>query len=157
MSQHPHRTLWRRDFDVVPAAERRLARFALQALDSSPSTRRAMNDESGVGVMWQLILPLLEPDAVARALPPPNHPAPPDGDTDESGWCAWHLGCQLAGELTHDILECEEPTLDSRQKYWIRGFLKTLPRWVMTRLAKADGRAPISSTVALLGEVLGLD
>ncbi|SDX60445.1 hypothetical protein SAMN05421783_14118 [Thiocapsa roseopersicina] len=59
MSQHPHRTLWRRDFGVVPAAERRLARFALQWLDSFPAARVALSADDTLVSIWRLTLPLL--------------------------------------------------------------------------------------------------
>ncbi|WP_300971048.1 hypothetical protein [Thiocapsa sp.] len=84
MSQHPHRTLWRRDFDVVPAAERRLARFALQWLDSFPAARVALRDDDTLESMWRLTLPLLDPEAVAGWLPPVDEGSP-DEDADIRG------------------------------------------------------------------------
>ena len=154
MSQHPHRTLWRRDFDVVPAAERRLARFALQWLDSFPAARVALRDDDTLESMWRLTLPLLDPEAVAGWLPPDDEGSP-DEDADIRGGA--NLLNVLKKQRRREWPSDEDPPLDHRQQDRAKGFLKTLPRAVLTRLAKADGRTPVSTTIALLGEVLGLD
>jgi SpoVK/Ycf46/Vps4 family AAA+-type ATPase len=154
MSQHPHRTLWRRDFGAVPAAERRLARLALQWLDSVPAARGALSADNTLGSMWRLTLPLLDPDAVAGWLPPIE-----DGSPDEDSGIRYDsdLERQLANHINGDWPDDAHQALDRSQRDRVHGFFKTLPRAVLTRLAKADGRTPVSSTIALVGEVLGLD
>ncbi|RKT43971.1 AAA family ATPase [Thiocapsa rosea] len=155
MSQHPHRTLWCRDFGAVPAAERRLARLALQWLDSFPAARAALRADDTLEAMWRLTLPLLAPDAVAGWLPPPSDEQSPDDDADvryES-----EMVRQLSKHIEIDRRGDDDQALDHRHRHRVHVFFKTLPRAVLTRLAKADGRTPVSTTIAVLGEVLGLD
>ncbi|MEI6415201.1 MAG: AAA family ATPase, partial [Pseudomonadota bacterium] len=134
-----HRTLWWKNFTTVAAKARRPARYALQLLLNEPSLRERLSDPDFLGPLWQLILPLLNPQAVKVFLARPSNE---NESNDEN--CDW--GHEMSHPEQNDILR---PRLSH--------FFETLPRQVLDRLVKDDGEAPIDSTVALLCEGLGLD
>ena len=84
-----HRTLWRTDLSTVPAAERRVARYALQLVQGDERLRQSLKDHDVLAALWELTLPLLDPDAVAALLSlyaDAEHHWLPPGAVD---WDAW--------------------------------------------------------------------
>ena len=159
-----HRILWRKDFRTVPAVERRIARYALQRFQGDTRLHPHLHDRDFLGALWQLTLPLLNPPALATFLPRSADEEPAwlkgnDGD-EETARMERKLRRALNGEDSDDDEDDAEQQLVAQAgslRKRVRTFLKTIPRWVMQRLAEADGQAPTSTTPALLGEALGLD
>lgn len=159
-----HRILWRKDFRTVPAVERRIARYALQRFQGDARLHPHLHERDFLGALWQLTYPLLDPHALAACLPRSADEEPAwlkgnDGDA-ETARMERKLRRALNGEDSDDDEDDAEQQLvvqagSLRQR--VRTFLKTIPRWVMKRLAEADGQAPTSTTPTLLGEALGLD
>ncbi len=160
-----HRTLWRADFSPVAAAPRRAARYALQLARGDARLCHDLKDSDVLAALWELTLPLLEPDAVAALL---SRYADaelnwmPPGAVD---WEAWD-SVQGARRLDYEIArrasdgQDEVPSLPlgaAELRERLRIFFKTIPRRVLRRLAAADAAAPTAPTVALLGEALRLD
>ena len=160
-----HRTLWRTDFTTVPAAERRAARYALQLARDDARLRHELKDSDVLAALWELTLPLLDPDAVAALLSlyadAERHWMPP-GAVDWEAWDdvqgARRLDDEIARRANDGREEVPSPPLGAEElRERLRSFFRTLPRWVLRRLAQADAAAPTSATIALLGEVLALD
>ncbi|MBK5963045.1 AAA family ATPase [Thiocystis minor] len=156
-----HRTLWRQDFTTVPAAERRIARYALQRFQGNARLHPHLHERDFLGALWQLTYPLLDPHALAACLPRLEGEVPPwlkQNDTEaKTARLERKLRRALNGEDGEDGEEEEEPKLAepaSVLRKRVRVFFQTLPHWVMKRLAEADVNVPTS---ALLGEALGLD
>jgi len=63
-----HRTLWRTDFTLVPPVARRVARFALQLVSQDPQVRRDLGNKKVLSALWQLTLPLFNPQVTAAYL-----------------------------------------------------------------------------------------
>ncbi|WP_240905909.1 AAA family ATPase [Thiorhodococcus mannitoliphagus] len=134
------RTFWRTDVARVPATERRLALYALQLLDGAPEVKRRLSDRDFLGALWQLLHPVMHPQMVATFLGQPD-----DLDEDEE-------------VLLDDWDEESTQPIDDRQlRERLRSRFGAIPPVVLKRVAKADGGATLSSTVALLGEQLALD
>jgi transitional endoplasmic reticulum ATPase len=133
-----HRTLWRRDFNNVPAAERRLARYALQLLHGAPDLKPRFQDRDFIGALWQLLQSIIDPRAIATVLAPARDQDDDDvlDDWDESP---------------------AEPWRDNALRQRLQDCFQSVPPSVMARLAKADGDHVLSPTVALLGDSLALD
>ena len=143
------RSLWQSDFAAVPAATRRAACYGLQLIHGSRFTLHQIADEPSHGMrrlgrdlldaLWQLSRPLFDPEALALSLfaPPARGAA--------SGW--WD------DEDDPEELPLHDPAVRAR----LRRLFTSIPRSVLRRLAVADGAAPTSATVTLLGEGLGLD
>ncbi|AUB85125.1 AAA family ATPase [Candidatus Thiodictyon syntrophicum] len=143
-----HRTLWRRDFSAVPAEARRAARLALQWIRNDPQASRQLADRNFLGALWLLTQPLLDPRAVANSLVIKRG----EEDAPDS-----ELVSLLEGHPSAEWDDLDPLELDGEARQWLRDFFQTLPRWVLNRLAAADAAAPATPTVALLGEILGLD
>ncbi|MEI7837336.1 MAG: AAA family ATPase, partial [Planctomycetota bacterium] len=137
----PHHTLWRMDLGAVPAVDRRPARFALQLILGDSSLRSRLHDRDFLGSLWQLTLPLLNPQAVQTFLNISNE------DFEEED--------ELAEMV--DGSNAEELVANRGHRRLLIQFFETLPRSHLTRLIKADGEVPVASTVSLLGQSLGLD
>ncbi len=63
-----HRTLWRTDFTLVPPVARRVARFALQLVSQDPQVRRDLGNKKVLSALWQLTLPLFNPQVTVAYL-----------------------------------------------------------------------------------------
>ncbi|NEX23052.1 AAA family ATPase [Thiorhodococcus mannitoliphagus] len=155
-----HRTLWKQDFSTVPAVERRTARYALQLFQGEQHLHAQLRDQEYLNALWTLTRPLLDPRALAACLP--------SAVGEEPAWLRVEyedletaLQRALHEEDGHEQADDgDEPNPAERAeslRQQVRVFLKTLPGWVVKRLAEADGNAPTSTTAALLGEALGLD
>ncbi len=157
-----HRTLWRTDFTAVPPAERRVARFALQLVSQDPQVRRVLRKREVLSALWQLTLPLFNPAATAAYLATLR-----DQDQEwlssEKSWrndrdavIARRIkeASALAEGDAPGVPRPPTPPADPRQDLEI--FFTRPPGRVLRRLAQDDGEAPVSATVALLGETLRL-
>ena len=63
------RTPWRADFTQVPPAQRRLGRYALQLCRTAPNQPSHRKQREVLDNLWPLVLPLLDPAALARWCP----------------------------------------------------------------------------------------
>ncbi|WP_295393158.1 ATP-binding protein [uncultured Thiodictyon sp.] len=160
-----HGTLWRTDFTTVPAAARRAARYALQLVRGDARLRQDLKDSDVLAALWELTLPLLDPDAVVALLSlyadSECHWTPP-GAVDWEAWDnvqgARRLDYHIARSADDGRGEVPSPPLGAAElRERLRTFFRTLPRRVLRRLAQADAAAPTSATIALLGEALALD
>jgi len=127
---------WRRDLSPLSPTERRLARFALQLCQGSPEL---LDDRPGrdlAGALWPLLLPLLDPLALARWLAAER---PRSGEEDADPW-------------SDDPPE-ENPRLRQR----LIQALRHCPPGVLTHLVAADGDRPLNPVTRLLGDSLDLD
>ncbi len=132
-----HRTLWRKDLNDVPAAERRLARYALQLLHGAPDLKPRFLDHDFIGALWQLLQPVLDPPTIAAFLR-----ASRDQDDDEQ------------------VADWDEPAMpwrDGALRQRLQDCFQSVPPGVLKRLIKADGEQILSPTIDLLGDSLGLD
>ncbi|MBV5274740.1 MAG: hypothetical protein JZU52_14230 [Lamprocystis purpurea] len=159
-----HRTLWRTDFNTVPAAARRAARYALQLAQGDIRLCQDLKDADVLGALWELALPLLDHDAVAALLSPyadAEHNWLPSGAVDWEEWEDVQLTRLMDYEIARRANDDRElppsPLGADALRKRLRTFFRTLPRRVLRRLAVADGAAPTSPTMALLGEALGID
>ncbi|MBK5966773.1 AAA family ATPase [Thiocystis minor] len=137
-----HRLFWLTDVSAVPAAERRLARYAVQLLQGAPDLKPRFHDRDFLGALWQLLQPVLQARTVAAFV---TQPDPDPDEEDDDARAAW--------EATTATLPLADQALRER----LRACFQAIPRAVLTRLAKADDAAPLSPTVALLAEQLALD
>ncbi|MBK5963009.1 AAA family ATPase [Thiocystis minor] len=156
-----HRTLWKQDFSAVPTVERRTARYALQLFQGDARLRPHLGEQECLGALWQLTFPLLDPRALAAVLPLSVDEEPAWlQDTDHDAEIV-QLECKLRRALTGEDGDAEDvpsaATPPAALRLHVRAFYQTLPRWVVKRLADADGHAPTATTPALLGAALGLD
>ncbi|WP_295392747.1 ATP-binding protein [uncultured Thiodictyon sp.] len=159
-----HRTLWRTDFATVPAAARRAARYALQLVRGDARLRQDLKDNDVLGALWELTLPLLDPDAVVVLLSPyadsERHWLSP-GAVDWEEWDDVQGGQTLDYEIARRANDGRDlpprPLGAAELRERLRAFFRTLPRRVLKRLAQADGAEPTTPTIALLGEALALD
>ena len=127
---------WRRDLSPLSPTERRLARFALQLCQGTPEL---LDDRPGrdlAGALWPLLLPLLDPQALARWLAGER---PRSNEEDEDPW-------------SDDPPE-ENPRLRRRLIQALRHCPASVPR----RLVAADDDRPLNPVTRLLGESLDLD
>lgn len=158
-----HRRSWKSDLAAVPVTERRLARYALTLVHRDQRVREdLMKDTSVLDALWQLALPLLDPRALV-ALAAPLLDEDPDALTP-SDWERAALDLQLERVLNptgpddlDDQHEPHHPVDVAALSRGLRTFFRTLPGWLLKRLAAADGDTPTSATLVLLGEALGLD
>lgn len=122
------RTFWLTDVSAVPAAERRLARYALQLLQGAPDLKPRLRDRDFLGALWQLLQPVMHPHTVASFV------TQPDEDEDD--------------ELADDWdAEPSQPQNDRHLRQRLQHCFQSFPRILLTRLEKADGTAPLSPTV----------
>ncbi len=130
---------WHRDFSAVPATARRPARYTLQLFLNDPSLHERLRDPDFLGALWQLTLPLLDPRAVDQLL---TKPLKKVIDIDEHS--DWHT----------EMLRPEHNRILYKR---LVQFFETLNPQVLTRLVKADGDEPVTSTLVVLSQSLGLN
>ncbi|MFP4077126.1 MAG: AAA family ATPase, partial [Halochromatium sp.] len=138
----PQVDVWRSDLAQIPAASRRQARLALGVSPFLGLSPFGLPPRRASAELLQLLLPLLEPQALAD-------------------WVlaqAEALEPETVDALTGLPLALETPTVDDDDGYrLLRHLFADQKAAVQTRLQTADGTAPVSPTVRLLAEVLGLD
>jgi transitional endoplasmic reticulum ATPase len=135
------RTPWRADFTQVPPAQRRLARYALQLSRTAPDPLGHRKQREFLDNLWPLVLPLLDPAALAR-------------------WCPEAVLALEEADEDEDLLDWGEAT-EGRAAARLRRRLQALVEKgsarALARLQAADGALPINPVVALLGDAIGLD
>jgi len=135
-------SFWRADLDAIPAAERRLARFAFALRNLHGAQGAGISRRVESASLLSLLLPLLEPKALTH-------------------WVATHkddlepetLAAFNAVPVDAEPLEVDET--DGRQL--LRSLFAKGTAAAQAHLRSADGTAPVSATIQLLAEVLGLD
>jgi hypothetical protein len=127
---------WRRDLSSLTAIERRLARYALQLCQGAPELLEERAERELAGALWPLLLPLLDPQALARWLASGR---PRMEEEDETPW-------------SEDPPQ-EPPHLRRR----LIQALRPCPASVLTSLVAADDDRPLNPVTRLLGDSLDLD
>lgn len=140
---NPHLTLWCRDFSTVPPIERRLARLVLNSISLMKRDELSLpcfNDRDTVSLLWELIQPLLDVQAMAKWR------ATLYDDLDE---------LTNLSDKTSASKPAASPKISAREA--LSDFFLTLPPWVSVRLAEIDTEPALMPTSVLLGEALELD
>ena len=156
-----HRTLWRNDFSAVPPAERRVARYALQLLQSDLSRYLNLADGEVLAALWQLTLPLIDAGKFADLLRRAEAAEARRAKKRRGGETSLEdLFDSQRAELQWDDLlngaDMEAGDLPDVLRKPIRALFDSLPDVLLTRLAVADGTDPVTPAVAALGLALGL-
>ncbi|MBK1618466.1 AAA family ATPase [Lamprobacter modestohalophilus] len=135
-------TFWRTDFTDIPAAPRRLARLAVELRALLGADRSGFSRRVESAALLSLLLPLLEPTALAN-------------------WAAVHeddLEPETLAAFTADALAADSLELDETDGHrLLRSLFAKRTTALQARLRSADGTTPVSPTVQLLAEVLSLD
>jgi len=135
------RTPWRADFTQVPPTQRRLGRYALQLCRTLPNQPSHRKQREVLDNLWPLVLPLLDPAALAR-------------------WCPEAVPAFEEVDEDEDLLDWGEAT-EGRAAARLRRRLQALvdkgSTRALARLQAADGTLPINPVVALLGDAIGLE
>ncbi len=127
---------WLPDFSAIPAAERRVAHYTLRVLRAKTSEMRKANLFLDDGLIKNLLLPLIDQEAMSFWL---------DEDTVEGAAAVDGLGMDLWQQL-------EEADLDRA----ILAQARQMSRRDLARLATQDGREPVNPTLRVLGQALEL-
>ncbi|MGF1547802.1 MAG: AAA family ATPase, partial [Thiotrichales bacterium] len=143
-----HRELWRSDFASLDPTERRAARFALQLTGGLADLNARLRDLDFLGMLWQLTLPLLDPNGVAALL---ASECDEDDDDDDDDGGRGPAGSVVARDGMAGTLRRSKAL-----RVQLAAFYTSMPRWVLQRLVKQDGAAPLSSVTSLLGNCLTL-
>ena len=158
MNESLHRTLWRSDFASVPPFERRVARYALHLYREGRRTFLDLSSNEILAALWQLTLPLLDPDALAdfrqRVLQKAGK-SRSDRHRNPENAVAILLDTVVAEDELTDWEESFDLELLSELRRPVRTLFETLPPRVLTRLAAADETGP-TAAVANLGAALNL-
>ena len=127
---------WRRDLSSLTATERRLARYALQLCQGTPALLEDRPGRDLAAALWSLLLPLLDPQALARWLAAER---PESEEADADPWA-------------------DDPPEDNpRLRRRLIQALRHCPASVLQRLITADGDQPLNPVTRLLGDSLALD
>ncbi|AAU92395.1 hypothetical protein MCA1606 [Methylococcus capsulatus str. Bath] len=157
MTPPTHRSLWRADFAAVPPVERRLARYALQLFRHDPQRALNLSDHEVLGALWRLTAPLLDPRAARELMGCSEEEVPWAAEALESETLSREeVVRDLEAAFAQDRNEPARPAPVAERRQRCRAVFETLPQQIARRLAEADGVAPTSSTVATLGQALGL-
>ena len=130
---------WRSDFSAIPAAERRVAHYALRL-------SRAMTSEipldisliEGSGYFTNLLLPLFDQDGMTRWLAADGVTAEQPAADDEQERAIW-----------------EQREEDRRERFILERVCQ-MSRRDLARLAMQDGREPVNPALRVVGQALQL-
>jgi hypothetical protein len=158
MSGRDREPLWREDLADLPAETLRPARYALSFFKSEPRFAKHLQARELLAALWQLTRPLLAPSAVARLAPDfaecvEAWDAVIQPDSEPIDVAALETALRRGLDGQPDEGRPAEEVLRER----LMAFFAQLPRRCLTSLAAADGETPVSRTIALLGDALGLD
>ncbi|MGK0655057.1 MULTISPECIES: AAA family ATPase [unclassified Methylococcus] len=157
MTPPMHRSLWRAEFAAVPPVERRLARYALQLFRHDPQRALNLSDHEVLGALWRLTAPLLDPRAARELMGCSEEEVPWAGEALEPETLSGEeVVRDLEAAFARDRNEPARPAPVVERRQRCRAVFETLPQQIVRRLTEADGVAPTSSTVATLGQALGL-
>ena len=127
---------WRRDLSSLTPTECRLARHALQLCQGAPELLEDRAGRELAGALWPLLLPLLDPSALAR----------------------WLAAGRLRTEEEDEAPWSEDPPQEHphlRRRLILA--LRACPASVLTGLVAADDDRPLNPVTRLLGDSLDLD
>ncbi len=170
------RDCWRRDLSGLTPQQRRAAGYAVRLLGLPRDLSPERLDTPELGLLWRMLQPLFEPQALASYLRPPPDQAPdregldpevPDGDRDEAAVAPPMSDEDIFTVLRVALKQEEELVYHAgRDRMYehqdlLRGRLRRLFRRVHpltpARLDRANPEAaPAAATVALLGASLDL-
>ena len=129
---------WRSDFSAMPAAERRVAHYALRLSRAMTSEIPLDSRSEGNGFITKLLLPLFDQDGMTRCLAA-------DGDTAE----------QPAADDELDMAIWEQREEERRDRL-ILDRARQMSRRDLARLAMQDGREPVNPALRVVGQALQL-
>ncbi len=143
------RSPWRSDFTQVPPLQRRLGRYALQLCRGAPELLEdAEHQVVFLQRLFQLLLPLFEPSALARWFPV---------DQGTPATASWDEDWDTDRAADWDATDAPSDPLAPHLRQRLVRVVRNRTGRVHARLAAADGSTPLSPEVRLLGDSLHLD
>jgi SpoVK/Ycf46/Vps4 family AAA+-type ATPase len=142
---------WRKDFQAVPAAQRRAARYVLQIMARCAFLHPRLADDDFLGALWFLALPLVDPTELARLEEVWNRSDGKEGDIEDAPRRRSHA------RFTVEIGSLPDGVPGARMREDLIQCFRSLPESLLTRLSEVDVGEPTRTEIRLLVSCAGLD